>query len=158
VDKIISGEKIYEFRKVVWKKNKNIKMVIIYASAPIQKIIGYFIIDKIIKGPPAVVWQHCGKGAGITKELFFDYFKNHELAFAIRIGRLEVFSEPLSPQELDVDFNPPQNYSYLRSEAKCCECGALLYDQFYETPADLCKDCIIKELRKTYLCMKEIER
>jgi len=40
-EKILNGEKKYEFRKVL-PKNKSITKVIIYATMPIGKVIGEF--------------------------------------------------------------------------------------------------------------------
>lgn len=111
VEEIILGEKIFEFRKRIWRKS--VKIVAIYSSAPIKKIIGYFIIDEIIKGTPKEIWHHCKEGAGITKEDFFNYFRNKEMAFAIKIGRLEIFEVPIIPLEVIKDFKAPQSFMYL---------------------------------------------
>ena len=46
--KIFEGTKKYEFRRAIFK-NKNVKKVVVYASSPVQKIIGEFEIEDIIK-------------------------------------------------------------------------------------------------------------
>ena len=43
--KIFDGTKKFEFRKSIFK-NVNIKSVILYASSPIQQVIGEFEIDE----------------------------------------------------------------------------------------------------------------
>ena len=45
-NKIFNGTKKFEFRRTLFK-NKEIKMIIVYASAPISKVIGEFEIDRI---------------------------------------------------------------------------------------------------------------
>ena len=40
-NKIFDGSKKFEFRKVIFK-NEKIKTVIVYASSPVQKVIGGF--------------------------------------------------------------------------------------------------------------------
>ena len=46
VEKIFSGEKQYEYRKVLFKQK--VDTVYIYASRPISKIVGEFKIAEII--------------------------------------------------------------------------------------------------------------
>ena len=45
--KIFDGTKKFEFRKAIFKNHK-IKTVIVYASSPVQQVIGEFEIEKII--------------------------------------------------------------------------------------------------------------
>ena len=47
-NKIFDGTKKYEFRKAIFKNDK-IKTIIVYASSPVQQVIGEFEIEKIIK-------------------------------------------------------------------------------------------------------------
>lgn len=47
--KILDGSKLYEYRKKIPISN-DIDKVYIYASKPICKIVGYFIIDNVIEG------------------------------------------------------------------------------------------------------------
>ena len=46
-EKIFEGTKKYEFRRSVFK-NRNVKTVVVYASSPVQKVIGEFDIEHII--------------------------------------------------------------------------------------------------------------
>ena len=46
VEKIFAGTKKYEFRKSLFKKS-GVKYVVIYASAPIKRVVGEFEIDDI---------------------------------------------------------------------------------------------------------------
>lgn len=45
--KIFDGTKKFEFRKSIFK-NVKIKSVIVYASSPIQQVIGEFEIDEVL--------------------------------------------------------------------------------------------------------------
>ena len=54
-EKILNGEKKYEFRKVL-PKNKSITKVIIYATMPIGKVIGEFEIAELISDSPSRLW------------------------------------------------------------------------------------------------------
>ena len=45
--KIFAGTKKFEFRKSIFKY-QNINKIIVYASSPVKKVIGEFLIDKIL--------------------------------------------------------------------------------------------------------------
>ena len=46
-EKIFEGSKKFEFRRSIFK-NPNVKIIIVYGSAPISKIIGEFEIEEIL--------------------------------------------------------------------------------------------------------------
>lgn len=109
--KIFDGTKKFEFRKVIFKK-PNIKTVVVYASSPVQKVIGEFEIDDIFSFNPDEIWKMTKKFSGISEDFFYEYFANKEIAHAIKIKNIKKYSEPLSIKD---DFNvaPPQSYVYL---------------------------------------------
>ncbi len=111
-EKIVEGKKRYEFRRAIFKK-QNIEKVYIYSSSPVSKIVAAFEIEKILKDSPEKIWKLCQKYAGISKKDFFDYFKNSEQAFAIEIGYVNSFQEPIDPYLIIEDFTPPQSFYYL---------------------------------------------
>jgi predicted transcriptional regulator len=45
--KIFEGTKKFEFRKSIFK-NENIKTIIVYASSPVQQVIGEFDFDEVL--------------------------------------------------------------------------------------------------------------
>lgn len=109
--KIFDGTKKFEFRRVIFKK-PNIKTVVVYASSPVQKVIGEFEIDDIFSFNPDEIWKMTKKFSGISEDFFYEYFANREIAHAIKIKNIKIYSEPLSIKD---DFNlvPPQSYVYL---------------------------------------------
>ena len=115
VEAIIKGEKIYEFRKSIFKKVKNRTIVYIYSSSPIKKIVGRFLveIDNILCDSPKNVWEGVKEFAGITQEEFFNYFRNKIVAYAIKVENLELFWEPIKPKEYIPNFKPPQSFCYI---------------------------------------------
>lgn len=108
---IFEGKKKFEFRKSIFK-NKDIKTIVVYASSPMQKVIGEFEIDKIITDDIESLWEKTKKFAGIDKEYFYQYFADKQQGFAIKIKTTKRYKEPLS---LKNDFNliPPQSFLYL---------------------------------------------
>ena len=48
VDAIFAGSKHYEFRRRIFA-NRDIERIIVYASSPVQRVVGEFEIDEIIE-------------------------------------------------------------------------------------------------------------
>ena len=109
--KIFEGIKKFEFRKVIFKK-PNIKTVVVYASSPVQQVIGEFEIDDILSSAPSAIWEMTKMDSGISEDFFFEYFATKEIAHAIKIKSTKRYTKPLNLKE---DFNvfPPQSYVYL---------------------------------------------
>lgn len=110
-DKIFSGTKKYEFRRSIFKK-KEVKTVVVYASSPVQKIIGEFEIETIIKEEINRLWNLTKDFSGISEDYFFEYFSNKDNGFAIKIKRTKKYKRPLSIKE-DFNATPPQSFMYL---------------------------------------------
>lgn len=110
--KILSGEKLYEYRKSIFRRN--VKKVYIYASSPICMIVGEFQIDHILQEPPTTLWDITQNESGVTKEFFNRYFKDKQIGFAIRIKKVISYPIAISPFCLCKDFIPPQNYIYVQ--------------------------------------------
>lgn len=109
--KIFEGVKRFEFRKVIFK-NPNVRTVVVYASSPVQQVIGEFEIDDILSSNPNEIWEQTKKYSGISEDFFYEYFADREIAHAIKIKEIKKYKTPLSLKE---DFNvlPPQSYLYL---------------------------------------------
>lgn len=109
--KIFEGTKRFEFRKVIFKK-PNITTVVVYASSPVQKVIGEFEIDKILSSDPNEIWEQTKQYSGISEDFFNEYFEDREIAHAIKIKKAKKYKTPLN---IKSDFNvfPPQSYVYL---------------------------------------------
>lgn len=69
-EKIISGEKKYEYRKRLCKKEVN--KIYIYATAPVKMIIGEAGIVNKMSMDKEELWKETQKYAGITKK-FYSY-------------------------------------------------------------------------------------
>lgn len=55
-NKIFDGTKKFEFRKSIFK-NKDIKTVVVYASSPVQRVIGEFEIERILNFDLDTLWS-----------------------------------------------------------------------------------------------------
>jgi predicted transcriptional regulator len=112
VERILNGSKQFEFRRRVFKR-PNVSKIVIYATAPISKVIGEFEIEGIIESDIEYLWQQTHEFSGIQKSYFEAYFDGLETGYAIRIGKVSVYEEPLSLQD---DLNvkrAPQSFVYV---------------------------------------------
>jgi predicted transcriptional regulator len=111
-EQIFDGTKKFEYRRTIFK-NENIKTVVVYASSPIQKVIGEFEIETILKYDLDKLWKKTQKYAGIGKEYFYRYFENKEQGFAIKIAKTKKYKRGLCLKN-DFNLNPPQSFLYLQ--------------------------------------------
>jgi predicted transcriptional regulator len=109
--KIFEGEKKFEFRKIIFK-NPDIKIVVVYASSPVQQVIGEFEIDDIFSLEPNLLWERTKEYSGISEEFFFEYFAEREIAHAIKIKKTRRYRKPLNLRD-EFNLTPPQSYMYL---------------------------------------------
>ena len=113
VKKIEQGSKQYEFRKTIFKKET--KEILVYATAPIKKIVGKILIDKIIEDSPKNLWANFKQQAGINEIDFFKYFNGKDKGYAIKIKEYENFKNPINPYNEKADFTAPQSYAYINN-------------------------------------------
>lgn len=108
---IFNGTKKFEFRRSIFK-NPEIRTIVVYASSPVQKVIGEFQIAEILKCDLLSLWQATKKYSGIDEDFFYRYFDSKEEGFAIKIHKPKKYKTALCLKE---DFNllPPQSFLYL---------------------------------------------
>lgn len=110
-NKIFEGSKKFEFRKSIFK-NRDITSVLVYASSPVQKVIGEFEIGEIINDRLERLWDLTGDESGITKEFFDEYFSDKETGFAIQVTNKLKYEKPRCIKD-DYNLHPPQSFAYL---------------------------------------------
>jgi predicted transcriptional regulator len=112
-NKIFDGTKKYEYRRVVFK-NKKVNKIIVYASAPVSKVIGEFDFEKVLQDKPELLWQSTKNDSGITKEYFCKYFNGKETGFAIKVNNTYRYKKPLNLAKA-YGLRPPQSFCYLKA-------------------------------------------
>lgn len=115
-EKILTGEKRLEFRRV-WA-SQPVDVLAIYATAPIQRIVGLAWIERVHQGSKTRLWE-LGKhhGGGISRRKLFAYLDGRKESVALAIGQCQRFAEALDPrQAFNASFKPPQSFRYLRPE------------------------------------------
>ena len=104
--KILSGEKLFEFRKSAPLRATRIY---IYETAPTKHIVGSFEF-RIIKDTPLNLWERFGSFAGISEEGFFAYYKDAKIGIALEVINLR--QEDINPYTRFQGFRPSQNFLY----------------------------------------------
>lgn len=112
VEKIMIGEKKYEFRRKIFKQN--VDTVIVYASSPVKAIVGEFIIEDILNSDLETLWDMTHKEAGISKDFFLSYFKYLDKGYAIKIKSFIPYEKFIDINQLGIAI-PPQSYIYLKN-------------------------------------------
>lgn len=115
-EQILSGEKRYEFRKTGFRDPDLVDTVIMYASAPVQKIIGCFTIGDVVESSPNLLWERFGSESGIDEERFKEYFAEKDTGYAIHVNQPRRFSTPIDPWTHIEEFRPPVSFEYVDDE------------------------------------------
>lgn len=110
-EKILHGEKKYEFRRTIFK-DRTIKKIIIYASSPVKKVIGEFEIDSILSLDKYKLWKKTMHYSGIEKAFYYSYFDGKKIAHAIKVKKAKRYSRYLGLEDYDVN-QAPQSFVYL---------------------------------------------
>jgi predicted transcriptional regulator len=108
---IFEGQKDFEFRRAVFK-DPEIRSVVVYASSPVQKVIGEFEIESILHEHLDVLWENTKHAAGIERSYYDSYYHGKEKGYAIKVGKRTLYDSPKSLKH-DFEMLPPQSFAYL---------------------------------------------
>lgn len=111
---IFQGTKTVEFRKR--RLADDIKTVVVYATAPVSRVLGTFDIDEIVEDSPEAIWSRYGDHGVIGQTAFFDYYEGKEVAVAIVVEEVTSFDEPLALSEVEPNSTAPQSFAYLQRD------------------------------------------
>ena len=111
--RIFNGEKRYEYRKRLFKRN-DINSIIVYVTKPVGKVIGEFEIAEILEDDPVTIWEKTKKYSGISKKDYLEYFKGNEKGFAISIKNTIKYQKPLELKDVNSSIkSAPQSFIYV---------------------------------------------
>ena len=110
-DKIFDGTKKFEFRRTIFTRS-HINTALVYASSPIQRVIGEFEISQVLFDDIDNLWLRTRDYAGIDKACFFKYFSDKNKGYAIEIKKVRKYKNPLHLQER-FQIQPPQSFAYI---------------------------------------------
>jgi predicted transcriptional regulator len=108
---ILQGEKRVELRRTAVAPD--VTHVLIYATAPVQAVVGWFDVVGVDVDSKTGIWGAHGAVAGVTRKEFRDYFAGAARAVAIRVGHAQRLDPLLPVHEIPGVRRPPQSFQYL---------------------------------------------
>lgn len=108
---ILTGIKSYEFRKVLFREN--VSQIVMYATSPVCRVVGTFEVEEIYSASPEDVWTKAKEVAGVTQELFGEYFSGRDVAHAIKVNKPVRFSRPKPLSQYLKSNIAPQSFCYI---------------------------------------------
>ncbi len=114
VNQILSGQKTVEFRRTKFKRD--VSHILVYASVPVKRLVGYFKVADIYEMSPEQAWRDFMLVGGIDRQAFFDYYKGAKFAYVISIAQVTKFENEVLLTEVCKDLSAPQSYRYLPKE------------------------------------------
>lgn len=113
-DAILDGTKQVEFRRQGLPDD--VSHVVVYATSPVQRVVGAFEIEAVEQLSPEDAWNQYGQVGGIDKHSYDSYYAGAVSAYVIRVQNPEPFEVPFTLSDLDQGMRPPQSYMYLRDQ------------------------------------------
>jgi predicted transcriptional regulator len=107
---ILKGEKRVELRRSSFRDP--ISHVVVYATAPVKKVVGWFEVGAIDRASPKAIWEAHGKDAGITRQEFRAYYQGAAGGTAILVKRTSALRDPQPLWAIGAR-RPPQSFIYL---------------------------------------------
>lgn len=111
VKNIINGSKKYEYRTKAAKSDVN--KILIYETTPVKRIVAEVEILQVISLPPEELWNVTKTESGITKSFYDEYFKDRDIAYAYKLGKVKVYKESKTLQEFGLKY-APQSFAYVQ--------------------------------------------
>lgn len=110
VEKILQGEKKFEYRKRLAKED--VSYIYVYSTAPSMKVVASVHIEGHLSDSPTALWEKTKAAAGISRAKFRDYFRGCKTAYAYKLGKVEVFESPKNLSDFGVAV-APQSFVYI---------------------------------------------
>lgn len=110
VEKILNGNKKFEFRKV--RCRADVDKIVIYATSPVMQIVGEVDIIEIIQDEVNTVWEITSVHAGISRQLYNEYYQGKYQAVAYKLGKVKKYRRPLQLSDFGISF-APQSFVYI---------------------------------------------
>lgn len=111
---ILDRTKGAEFRKRPLAPD--ITRIVIYATAPISRVLGEFTIGETVVGSPDDIWREYGQTGEISEPAFYKYFDGKDTAVAFVVTRTQRYTESIALADLHPRPAVPQSTIYLASD------------------------------------------
>lgn len=112
IDKIFDGLKTFEYRRKL--PQKTISSIVLYATDPVQRIVGEVEVIGTISASPTALWEQTKHSAGISRAKYRDYFNKRKKANAFILGKVTRYQSPKALSDYKIS-SAPQSFQYLFS-------------------------------------------
>ncbi len=110
-DSIISGEKVFEYRKVL--PRRQISHMVLYCTVPVKKITAIVEVKNCLIDSLQNVWDNTSHGSGITLNRYMDYYAGKQNACVLALGKVQKMRRPMALSDLPGRKTYPQLFYYL---------------------------------------------
>lgn len=110
VERIMCGEKKFEFRKNVCKRN--VDKIVIYSTSPVMKVVGEAEVEEVLVDEPQKIWNVTEEYSGVEREFFDEYYEGREQAVAYKLKSVVEYDKPKMLNEYGIK-SAPQSFCYL---------------------------------------------
>jgi adenylate kinase len=110
IESIFNGTKRFEYRK---RFSTDIEKILIYATAPVNRILGFADVEFILSEKPQSIWNKTRGASGITNAFFREYFSGKQTAYALKLGSIFKFDKPIKLGSYPFCIQPPQSYQFV---------------------------------------------
>ena len=110
VERIMCGEKKFEFRKNVCKRN--VDKIVIYSTSPVMKVVGEAEVEEVLVDEPQKIWNVTEEYSGVEREFFDEYYEGREQAVAYKLKSVVEYDKPKMLNEYGIK-SATQSFCYL---------------------------------------------
>jgi predicted transcriptional regulator len=112
--KIVDGLKTVELRRRFPYGTVTGARIYVYATAPMQAVIGFATIRGVERSPIEQIWTAYREVAHINRNDLEDYYKGVDAGYVLVLQAPVRLTEPVSLDVLKskLDFTPPQSFAY----------------------------------------------
>ena len=111
---ILEGKKRVEFRKQ--NIPRHISHVVLYATRPVGRVVGYFSVAKIVEGKPSHLWSRFNGSGGISEEGFAAYYGDAVSSVGLVVKKAHPMRKQVRLEELAPSASAPNSFRYLRED------------------------------------------
>lgn len=118
--RIMSGEKTVELRRRFPYGTVTGARMYVYASAPIQAVVGFSVIKTVDRISPDEIWKKYSSVSCIKRDDFVAYYAGSEVGYVLVLDEVTNFRKPVPLATLKdhLEFSPPQSFAYADDKFK----------------------------------------
>lgn len=109
--RIYDGSKNIELRRV--KPSRDVVRVLIYETAPVKQITGWFTLRWIRSLSPSKTWSRYRRQLGVSRKVFRSYYQDCRTAILLAVSRVRKLIAGIHLSSVRTGLRAPQSFIYL---------------------------------------------